>query len=117
MFVVVGPSGAGKGKLTELPYYIVNGKDFPASNKAKDPTNEELQKVLFSELLQRKPAIYIDNVNQKINSEALATAVTASNISGRILGTNKIVEVENNSLMKTLLSNFQPTSPLGLSHF
>jgi len=54
---------------------------------------EEWRKTLFAALLENPGMVFIDNVNKRLDSGALASAVTATRMRQRVLGSSKTLSV------------------------
>ena len=103
IFGFVGDSGSGKSLLVKALYKLVTGTHVP---EQQTPHNAaEWNKVIFSRLLTGEELIYFDNVNRRddhgndieLESNALASAVTAGLFTDRILGVSETRSVEVNS--------------------
>lgn len=64
-----------------------------AHPKPLSPSNEEARKVITASLLTGKPIQFFDNINHKIDSGELASALTAGTWEDRILGSSEIVTI------------------------
>jgi hypothetical protein len=85
-------AGTGKGLLTDLVAIISTGNDRASMTIA--PTNEEEWEKKITSLLSTGPALIIfDNVRSRLDSAALAAALTMTEWSGRLLGVSKIVKL------------------------
>jgi hypothetical protein len=87
----ISGAGTGKGLLTEAiikTAYGIEPEPFTASRRI-----EEFEKRIESKLIKGALALYIDNVNGIITSDALASALTARMIVIRPLGTSRMITV------------------------
>lgn len=82
-----GTAGAGKGKLANDVFGgIILGKSVPAFQLGR--SEEEREKRIFSMLLSGRTIHSIDNLDQEIDSAALASLLTANVYQGRVLGSS-----------------------------
>jgi hypothetical protein len=82
--------GAGKGLLVDcllIPAYGQTPTDKDLRN------DDETVKWLIAQAISRRPVCFIDNVRDRIDSGVLASAITGTLISGRLLGSNTIVDM------------------------
>lgn len=61
-------------------------------------SDEEKDKRIFAQLLRSSPVVHIDNVRQHVDSSALASLITASIYSGRMLGQSQIIDLANDAV-------------------
>lgn len=80
--------GTGKSYLAAALGVIATG-EVPDSQAFPD-TSAELEKVLFSYLIQGSRFVNFDNVDQNIQSAVLSSYATSPHVAGRILGVSKI---------------------------
>lgn len=88
--------GVGKDCLLELPFLIYNGKR--AAFNTPCNSDDEWRKELFSSALKGTPIFLVGNVKNKLDFSALEQAMTSTVLSGRILGTNQMPEIDNTAL-------------------
>jgi len=101
----------GKTKLAEeVMGAVFLGKHSPAMQMARDET--EQQKRIMAMLMQGDAIIHIDNVNQYIDSEAIATLVTASEYRGRILGLSEQKTAPNYTTLIATANNPEASSEI-----
>ncbi len=77
-------AGTGKGLLVRVLTMLTTGTgaaETPLSNR-----EEELQKKLLAVLLEGRPFVLFDNVNERIDSASLAAALTSTVYTDRVLG-------------------------------
>jgi hypothetical protein len=79
--------GSGKGLLAEIVSLIVAGRGFAMSQYAHDP--EEMSKTITAIALSGEKLVLLDNVEGKLGNSAIDSALTSTEWSGRLLGTNK----------------------------
>jgi hypothetical protein len=84
-------AGTGKGKLTDVVSLIATGR--PASKGCVPSDSDELEKRITSLLSAGSTFICFDDVAQTLNSNVLASALTASEWEGRILGRSEMARV------------------------
>lgn len=82
----------GASLLTDVCSIIANGEATPAL--PIPPSNEEMQKTLLTLISDGSNIIYFDNIDQSVDSGALASSLTAPKVRGRILGKTQQVEAE-----------------------
>lgn len=91
-------AGSGKGLLANVISTIVTGRAAPGQVlSAKD---DEARKQLTAEMVRGRPLILIDNVSEKLvlDSPALASIVTATLWTDRVLGLSQMVTAPNQAL-------------------
>jgi hypothetical protein len=65
-----------------------------------DPEDEkELQKRIFSAALAASPVLFLDNVKKHMSSGSLESCMTATTISGRVLGQSREVKVDHQMIV------------------
>lgn len=85
----------GKSKLAEEVFGgIILGEPTPAMQITE--RDEERDKRILALLVRGCTAIHLDNLPQFIDSPSLASLLTARTYQGRVLGTNRIVSLQNN---------------------
>ncbi len=100
-------AGSGKSKLCSLITILVEGHTIQARNLPSG--NDEVRKMLVSELLTGKPVISLDNMSEKkkIDSAALATIVVSNSYADRLLGSSQMIDVYNTAVW--LMTGNNPT--------
>ena len=90
--------GSGKGLLTNLISIVTTGKTCDARTIPEQ--EDEVRKMLTAELMQGRPIILLDNISdkRKLESQALASIITAPRWTDRYLGVTDMVTVPNNAL-------------------
>jgi hypothetical protein len=88
--VMAHQPGTGKGLLVDVCLGVSCGSLSP---QAYTSDEDELRKRLTSVLMQGAPVVFFDNVKVKMDSGALAAALTAHRWSDRILGVTKMADV------------------------
>jgi hypothetical protein len=90
--LIVKPTpGTGASKLVNAWSLIAHGCE--AATQTETRQEDEWRKRITSVLVEGSNAFYLDNLNHKVDSSALASAVTAPVWTDRVLGTNKIASV------------------------
>lgn len=84
-------AGTGKGLLASIVAIIATGR--PAAMMAAPQREEEWAKTILATLLGGATVVVIDNVEQRLASPALALALTADTVQGRLLGRSEEVLV------------------------
>ena len=99
LHVVEAPAvGAGKGLLCNLVGLLVTGED--CSARTLPDSEDEIRKMLTAELSTARSIILLDNANdqQTLSSPALASVLTASSWTDRVLGRTQMVTVPNKAM-------------------
>lgn len=85
LFAVRAPApGTGKSLLADVVCLIGTGR--PAARMPLPREDGELQKVILTVAMEGSPAVLLDNVDGALGSHSLASAITASDWEGRLLG-------------------------------
>lgn len=84
--------GTGASLLAEILSLIAYGK--VASAAQLPASDEEMQKALLTTIRDGSNIIYFDNIDQSIDSGALASYLTAGEVTGRVLGKTQSVTAE-----------------------
>lgn len=84
-------AGTGKGLLASVVALIATGR--PAAMMAAPQREEEWTKTILATLLGGATIVVIDNVEHRLASPALALALTAETVQGRLLGRSEEVHV------------------------
>ena len=88
VFVITKPEpGTGAGLLADCVSIAATGA--PAAPMTERREDDEMRKTITAFLLSHAPILFLDNVNRKIESGALASAITADTWVDRILGTSQ----------------------------
>lgn len=90
--------GSGKTTLARMVHLLVTGQDMPVT--AMTENADEQEKALTAMLLQSVPIVCFDNVPDgfKVDSPALAKALTSLTHTGRILGLSKMATLPTNTV-------------------
>ena len=83
--------GTGAGYLLNLLSYVAMGRKVSVATLGK--TNEEIGKQVTAKLRSGNPLLVFDNINQYVDSDDLAAAITGGYWQGRILGKSEDTEV------------------------
>lgn len=93
--VTANNQGVGKNKLVDVTSLIVTGR---RAQPQKIPySDEEMDKVIFSALLAGRTLLTFDEASSGLESESLASMITAENYSGRTLGKSEHLSVPNSA--------------------
>jgi hypothetical protein len=84
-------AGTGAGFLTNVASYILTGSAARPINVTRN--EEELNKIITAELRRYPQITFLDNINHKLDSASLATAITAGEWSGRKLGDSDMLDL------------------------
>lgn len=94
-FVSANNQGVGKNKIVEVASIIATGRAAPPQ---KLPfSDEEMDKVIFSALLAGRTLLTFDEASSGLESESLASMITAEEYSGRTLGKSEHRSVPNSA--------------------
>lgn len=92
IFLVDKPTpGSGAGLLVDVISMITTGHPATATTEARD--DGEMRKKLTSFLMAGKSVFFLDNVNLRVDSGSLASAVTAKFWEDRVLGETRMIRV------------------------
>jgi putative DNA primase/helicase len=80
--------GSGKGLLVDIVSLIATGR--PASMVSMPRDDEEMRKRITAQLRRGTPMVVLDNINAKLDSAALCSALTATEWEDRILGVSEM---------------------------
>ncbi len=83
--------GTGKGLLSSVLLYPVTGRPVPSMTEGRD--EDEWRKRITAALRNGPTTILIDNLRRRLESAALASAITASIWEDRLLGASEIVSL------------------------
>lgn len=87
--------GTGKNKLVDVASIIATGRAAPPQ---KIPfSDEEMDKVIFSALLAGRALLIFDEASSGLESEALASMISAKDYAGRTLGKSEHLSVPNSA--------------------
>ena len=81
-------AGCGKGLCCALAAVPVWGK---LPTRGLPPTENEMEKVLFSSARAGQQLVFFDNVDRHLASPSLESFLTAAHVSGRIMGENTVL--------------------------
>ena len=85
--------GSGKTMETDCIHAILYG--FTANWSSRIASLDEYRKTLLTHALAGDPMVCFDNLNERLNIEALASVATSRRLSGRILHTMSNITVPN----------------------
>ena len=104
LFLVSAPvPGTGKSLLVQTLCSVVTGVPAAAMTEAND--SEEWRKRITSVLQTSPPVVLLDNINRKLNSDALASVITTRVWQDRRLGQTEMVQVQNNAVWVATANN------------
>jgi hypothetical protein len=83
--------GTGATLLAEMLMYPSMGGSLPVLTEARD--DDEWRKRITTKLIEGAPVIFIDNVRRRLESSALATALTGIVWEDRLLGLNETIQI------------------------
>lgn len=106
LFAFSAPTpGTGKSALADLVAIIATGLAAAAVNFSPDKV--EMDKALFSILLEGAPVVLVDNIVGEINSPTWNIILSQGELQGRILGVSKMAKVSTNALWLATGNNMQ----------
>lgn len=99
LFLFTAPvSGGGKSFLAnKIAGNLLYGREIPTTGWPAD--EDEVEKKILAMALSGSPVIALDNVNDNLDSGALARFVTSGRIEGRFLTRSQMVSVDNVSVV------------------
>lgn len=98
----------GTGKTTLAQTLSLFATDKSASSVPFPKENAEFEKLLLAELLKAPPVIHFDNLTTDVYPhKCLCSAITATSLTGRILGESKTAEVGTRVLLIANGNNVQ----------
>lgn len=96
-------AGSGKGLLADAAMRPAAGMHIGVITGARD--DDEWRKRISAKLREAAPVILMDNITRALDSGSLASALTASIWSDRLLGTNDMMNVPVRSVWITTANN------------
>jgi len=99
LHVVEAPSaGSGKGLFSNLVSLIATGR--PCDGRTLPVGEEETRKMITAELGLGRPLILLDNASERrtIDSPPLASVLTASHWTDRVLGESRMITLPNRAM-------------------
>ena len=103
-------AGSGKSLLVDLASGIATGQYCPVISAGK--TEEETEKRLGGMVLAGDPLISIDNLNGRLQGDALCQLVERPRVKIRILGRSILPVVESRATFFATGNNIQPTGDM-----
>lgn len=112
MHLILSPlERTGKSKLAEEVFGgVILGRPTPALQMTG--TDEERDKRITGLLLEGSSIVHIDNVREYLDSAALASLLTATTYSGRLLGRSEILRLPNNMTVVASGNNVRATGEI-----
>jgi len=80
--------GTGKTKLIDVALRVSLGRDVPTMSEGRD--DDEWRKRISSKIFGATPVLFIDNLTRRLDSGAVAAALTAREIEDRVLGKSEM---------------------------
>ena len=106
LHVIEAPTaGSGKSLLVNLLAVLATGE--PANARALPTGDDEVRKMITSELVTGRSLFVIDNVDNRrpLDSASLASVLTATSWTDRVLGFTRMVTVPNRSVWVLTANN------------
>jgi len=104
LFLVSAPvPGTGKSLLVQTLCSVVTGLAAPTMTETSDM--DEWRKRITSVLQTSPPVILLDNINRKLNSDALASVITSPIWQDRRLGQSEMLQLKNNAVWVATANN------------
>jgi len=108
LHLIESPSpGSGKGRLADLVSVVATGG--PCKPMTMSRSAEENRKRFISLMMTGSPIILLDNISERIDDPALASAVTTTQPADRLLGGNQIVSPKNHAVWLLTGNNVRST--------
>ena len=104
--------GSGKTLLAKMMSLVIIGK-LCALHTVTADDNDEIRKKITTVLGQNSEMLVLDNLSGKLNSSALASLVTHTTWTDRILGTNNQITIENKAVMIITSNNLIISEEMG----
>ena len=101
--VSANKQGTGKNKLVDVASIIVTGRAAPPQRIPF--SDEEMDKVIFSALLAGRTLLIFDEASSGLESEALASMISAVDYAGRTLGKSEHRSVPNGACVIAIGKN------------
>jgi hypothetical protein len=112
MFGIRAPTpGSGKGLLADVAAMIPTGRRAPLMAPTEE--DEETRKRLLAIAMESPPIVVIDNVDCALGSPSLAMALTAGQVSDRLLGSTRMVTASLRPVWAFTGNNVQLKGDLG----
>lgn len=108
LHIVEAPiAGTGKGKLCNIISILSTGGICEARTVPNN--DDDIRKMLTAELIKSRPIILLDNASErkKLDSPSLASMLTSTWWTDRILGETRMVRLSNNALWLLTANNPQ----------
>ncbi|HEY1188555.1 MAG TPA: hypothetical protein VGE74_12960 [Gemmata sp.] len=86
--------GTGKSLLIQTWGWVTLGREPKALGEVSRP--DDWQKLILAALMEAPREIFLDNLNQNLDSGSLASALTSTVIGGRLLGFSRMVSAPVN---------------------
>ena len=104
LFLISAPvPGTGKSLLVQTLCSVVTGT--PAATMTEASDTDEWRKRITSVLQTSPPVVLLDNINRKLNSDALASVITSPIWQDRRLGQTEMLRVQNNAVWVATANN------------
>lgn len=108
MFSIIAPAiGTGKSLFVEIVALIYSGKENKIGHLTESKDDDEWRKKITTCLMKRPSIIWIDNIKRKVDSGALASALTSTVWDDRKLSTNELVRLPSDALWVCTGNNVQ----------
>jgi len=95
--------GTGKSLLAETIGAITIGRDPPSTTVSSN--GDETRKKITAMLTRAQPMVIVDNMAGKVDTSELASAITASVWSDRIMGVGKMIDLPNRAVWVATANN------------
>ena len=97
--------GTGKSMLVKVCLYPFLGRESAATSAPTD--EEEWRKKIMTALMAGWPAMFIDNISRRVDSDSLAMALTSQTWTDRILGSSSSVNLPVRMIWAGTANNVQ----------
>jgi len=111
LFLVSAPvPGTGKSLLIQTLSSVVTGQELATMTETSDM--DEWRKRITSILQTSPPTVLLDNINRKLNSDALASVITTRVWQDRRLGSSEMIRTNNDTVWVATANNPTMTGEL-----
>ncbi len=105
--------GTGKSLLAELIYTIATGNEGVMTSVPQRNDESEWRKKILAVMARGSAFVVLDNVDCRLDSAALSSAITSAYIEDRVLGKSENATYPNGSVLIATGNNLQTGSEIG----
>jgi hypothetical protein len=103
--------GTGKTRLAQIVSIITSGHELPLSPEVRD--DEEWRKQITSLLIADRPVVILDNLEHTLCSGQLASVLTTSEWSDRLLGRSEVLHLHSRAIWIATGNNIRLGGDIG----